>query len=90
MKKALLLAAILFSLMYPLASYGEEAICGEEGECIEGDCENGQGTYEFSDGSFYSGAWKDGFPDGKGTLKYIDGSRLEGKWMRGLFLGEGD
>ncbi len=30
------------------------------GECIKGDCVNGQGTYTFSDGSKNEGEWKDG------------------------------
>jgi hypothetical protein len=87
MKKILILAFIIFAHAIPILSFAEES-CGEEGECIEGDCENGPGTYIFTDGSFYSGTWKDGFPEGSGTLKYIDGSKDEGKWSGGLFIGE--
>jgi hypothetical protein len=88
MKKILFLAFILFASAIPLESFGEEEGCGEEGECIEGDCENGQGTYIFTDDSSYNGAWKDGVPDGSGILKYIDGSRLKGKWAGGFYIGE--
>jgi hypothetical protein len=84
MKKILFLAFIIFALAIPSTSFGEEEGCGEEGDCIEGDCENGAGIYIFTDGSSYSGEWKDGFPDGSGTLKYIDGSMDEGKWQGGL------
>ena len=88
MKKILFLAFILFVSTIPLDSFGEEEGCGEEGECIEGDCENGQGTYIFTDDSSYNGAWKDGVPDGSGILKYIDGSKLEGWWRSGLYIDE--
>jgi hypothetical protein len=88
MKKILLLIFILFAFLIPLTSFGEEEGCGEEGECIEGDCENGLGIYVFSDGSFYKGEWKDGFPEGSGTLKYIDGLKDEGEWRGGFYIGE--
>ena len=88
MKKILFLGFIIFTIAIPLTSFGEEEGCGEEGECIEGDCENGQGTYIFADGSSYNGTWKDGLPEGPGTLKYIDGSKDEGKWAGGFYIGE--
>jgi len=88
MKKILSLVFIILVYVIPLTSFGEEEGCGEEGECIEGDCENGLGTYVFTDGSFYSGEWKDGFPEGSGTLKYIDGLKDEGEWRGGSYIGE--
>jgi hypothetical protein len=88
MKKILFLSFILFAFAIPLASFGGEESCGEEGDCIEGDCENGRGTYVFSDGSSYNGEWKDGFPEGSGTLKYINGSVDEGIWQGGLYIGK--
>ena len=88
MNKILFLAFILFASVIPLQSFGEEEGCGEEGECIEGDCENGLGTYVFTDGSSYSGEWKDGFPNGSGILKYIDGLKDEGEWRGGFYIGE--
>ena len=90
MKKILFLAFILFVYAIPLASFGSEEGCGEEGECIEGDCENGLGIYVFTDGSSYSGEWQDGFPEGSGTLKFIDGSKFEGEWRGGSYVGEGN
>jgi hypothetical protein len=88
MKKILLLGFIFFIFAIPLTSFGQEEGCGDEGECIEGDCENGLGTYVFTDGSTYSGEWKDGYPEGSGILKYIDGPSYKGKWYRGLYIDE--
>jgi hypothetical protein len=88
MKKILLIAFAVFALAVPLKSSGTEEGCGEEGECLEGDCNNGRGMYVFSDGSSYRGEWKDGFPDGFGALHYSDGSKNEGEWLRGMYLGE--
>ena len=50
------------------------------GQCISGDCENGQGTYTFQgewEGDKYSGEWKSGKRDGRGTYTYANGE-LEG------------
>ena len=88
MNKILFLGFIIFAIAIALTSFAEEEGCGEEGECIEGDCENGQGTYVFTDGSSYSGTWKDALPDGSGILKYIDGSKEEGEWRSGFYIGE--
>ena len=88
MNKILFLAFVIIALVAPLKSSGAEEDCGEEGECLEGDCDNGRGMYIFSDGSFYIGGWKGGFPHGLGTLKYINGFKDEGEWKRGIFLGE--
>ena len=90
MKKILFFAFIIFVYLIPSASFGSEEGCGEEGECIEGDCENGLGIYVFTDGSSYSGEWRDGFPEGSGILKYIDGHKDEGEWRGGFYIGERD
>ena len=36
-------------------------------ECIEGDCDNGYGTYTYANGDKYVGEFKDGKPQGQGT-----------------------
>ena len=40
------------------------------GQCISGDCENGQGTYIYADGSEYVGVWKGGQKDGQGNYTW--------------------
>ena len=49
-------------------------------ECIEGDCNNGYGTYTEADGSKYVGGWKDGKEHGQGTFTWADGTVEKGIW----------
>jgi hypothetical protein len=57
--------------------------------CIEGDCDNGTGTYIFSDGGKYSGQWKNLRQHGKGTATMASGSTYEGDWNNGAISGKG-
>lgn len=57
--------------------------------CLEGDCQNGYGTYRFKDSSRYVGTFKDFFPHGKGTVYYSNGERYEGEMANGAFNGQG-
>ena len=62
---------------------------GIEG-CIQGDCENGTGTYIYKDGvAKYIGQFKNGLADGKGVCYYANGERYEGEWKGGSFHGTG-
>ena len=69
----------------------------EYGECIEGDCENGRGTYLVGDDwavkSIYIGEFKNGRWDGQGTLIINgdtngnpNGVTLIGTWKEGKEL----
>ena len=42
-------------------------------ECIKGNCINGYGIYEFSDGTVYIGQSKDNLANGKGTVIFGTG-----------------
>ncbi|MEO1435056.1 MAG: caspase family protein, partial [Bacteroidota bacterium] len=53
---------------------------GVDAQCIEGDCENGEGVYVFSSGTRHEGLFKDGQPFGFGKRYYADGKRYEGQW----------
>jgi hypothetical protein len=57
--------------------------------CIEGDCENGKGTYIYSDGEKYIGEHKNGNPHGQGTYNYADGSIYVGEWKENERDGKG-
>jgi hypothetical protein len=65
---------------YPITAFGQ---------CAKGDCENGKGTYKYSDGAEYEGQWKNSRLDGQGTLTYLDGSNYEGQWKNGQRNGQG-
>ncbi len=59
------------------------------GQCIKGDCDNGQGTYKYSHGTEYEGHWKNGQIDGQGILTYPDGSKYVGQWKDNQRHGKG-
>lgn len=57
--------------------------------CIEGDCQNGQGTYIDSDGNKYVGQFKNGKYNGQGTLTFSNGSEYVGGFKDDLYNGQG-
>lgn len=58
-------------------------------QCIEGDCENGQGAIVYPDGGRYFGTFRAGQPYGEGIRIYADGRRYTGRLARGLPDGVG-
>lgn len=57
--------------------------------CIFGNCENGEGTYAYPDGSKYVGFFLRGKPNSRGTFYYPNGDRYVGSFKNGLPDGEG-
>ncbi len=58
--------------------------------CIEGDCENGKGTYVYREGSAkYIGEFVNGQPHGFGTCIYANGDYYRGEWAEGAYAGKG-
>jgi len=82
--KHILKISFLFFLALSLASADE---------CMEGDCENGTGTYFYStgdkSGSKFTGEWKNGKRDGKGIIVKKDGSIFEGEYKNDKANGKG-
>lgn len=58
-------------------------------DCVEGDCKNGRGVYEFTSGARYEGDFANGELHGQGTFYYTNGNRYEGQWANNLREGEG-
>ena len=54
-----------------------------------GDCENGQGTYTWDDGSSHSGGWLMGEKHGYGISIWSNGDKYEGEWLVGDQHGQG-
>ena len=60
-----------------------------DGKCVEGDCVNGKGTFEFTNGDKYVGEFKDGKIDGQGTLSIKIGYKYVGQFKDNKFDGQG-
>ena len=67
MKTIILLAGGLFGLV-------QVFLQNAFAECLNGDCYNGVGVYQGTDGRVYEGAFSRGIISGKGTLKFPDGT----------------
>lgn len=50
----------------------------EPSTCLNGNCENGWGTFSYKDNSLYIGEFKDGKRNGQGTLIYPLGTKYRG------------
>ncbi len=58
--------------------------------CIQGDCENGKGTYVYKEGAAkYVGQFKNNLPHGFGVCTYANNDRYRGEWIEGAFGGKG-
>jgi hypothetical protein len=58
-------------------------------QCIDGDCVNGIGSYQFKSGSVYKGNFKEGQFHGYGKCSYADGDVYEGWWEERMPEGKG-
>lgn len=70
--------------------FGSSLVDGGKIGCIKGDCQNGEGTYIYKEGSAkYTGTFKDGQPEGFGVCVFSNGDRYRGQWVAGGFEGKG-
>jgi hypothetical protein len=58
-------------------------------ECIQGNCSNGTGTFQWPDGNRYSGSFVDGLMHGKGTFTWKNGNVYSGEYRAGKRDGYG-
>jgi len=71
-----LVTLLLGTLFSTMSAFGED-----DGECIEGDCYNGEGTLIFSNGDKYVGMFKDGNQHGHGTYTWPYESKYAGEYV---------
>lgn len=81
MKKSFMPISILLLVCFlPINTFGG---------CIEGDCNDGYGTYVSRYGQRYVGEFKDGELHGQGAMTYPNGSKYIGEFKNGKNHGHG-
>ena len=93
---------IIYSVMFLVLLMPAGAFA-RAGKCLEGDCENGRGTFDYQTGMKYIGDWQNGKEhgrgkmtlelgttyEGSGTYTLPDGRVYVGEWRDGKPEGEG-
>ena len=74
----------ILSVMVACAAY-----FGATAQCLDGDCQNGVGTFQFENGNKYRGDFRKGIINGKGTIVFGNGNRYNGDWVNGMREGVG-
>lgn len=70
---------VQISIIYPF----------EDLTCISGDCQNGFGKKEYSNGDAYEGNFVNGIKNGIGSYTWASGNNYEGDWKSGERTGKG-
>ncbi|MCA1765194.1 MAG: hypothetical protein LC633_02935, partial [Desulfobulbaceae bacterium] len=79
------LALFVFAMFF----IAPASLSAKNGKIIEGNCENGAGTFEYSSGALYVGEWLNGKEHGRGRMTLPDGSSYEGEYKNGRPHGYG-
>ena len=58
-------------------------------QCLQGNCQNGHGTFVFKSGAKYMGDFKNGIIDGQGILYFSNGDKYIGQWKKQYRAGKG-
>ena len=57
--------------------------------CTDGDCNNGHGTWTYTDKTTYVGEWRNGLKHGQGTLTWPNGYIYVGEFQDSKWHGQG-
>ncbi len=57
--------------------------------CAKGNCQHGEGTYVWADGSRYTGGFRKGLQHGHGSIAFRNGASYVGGWKDGKRSGSG-
>ena len=60
-----------------------------KGRCVQGDCLNGTGTFDYLNGDRYIGSFLGGHKHGQGEYHYANGAVYEGEFQHGAAIGQG-
>jgi len=74
---------LLFIVTFIVSVYSLNA------QCIEGNCENGEGKFLYEDNSLYRGKFENKKANGFGVCIYANGSIYRGEWKNHNFEGKG-
>jgi hypothetical protein len=77
--------SVVFSILFMLFSTSSTFAQ----QCLDGNCDNGRGTYQYENGSKYQGQFKMGRPSGRGTIIFANGNQYNGDWNNGMREGTG-
>lgn len=58
-------------------------------QCVQGNCQNGYGTFVFKSGAKYMGDFKNGIIEGQGILYFSSGDKYIGQWKQHYREGQG-
>lgn len=89
MKKMFFPVFFIFICFFAACNKEDGQVIPKEGNCIKGDCINGQGTFIFKDGRSYDGEWKDGKFHGRGTLTVPKKVKYIGNFKEDIISGDG-
>jgi hypothetical protein len=76
-------------LVFFLMLFAPAAVYSQKTGCTDGDCQNGKGTYVYTNGYSFEGTFVNGKREGRGKLIDSEGGWYDGMWANDQFNGQG-